>query len=824
MTWKIPDYELSLKPISMKRLNTSIAFLVVFTISGFAQSYLTSYPGYEARDIFPAYTNFQAIDIYDTLLYGTDGDTIHCLDLESGEPVAKYGKPAGYTSYPSFLAVSPNGKELWAGYTVIGNADDRIYRIDLESGDWHLEATLGSNIDLVWWNDSILVSGLNSSWGAPGSIFVLDTSRLDKHRKIIETGGYAAGLAVDTLGNIYYGTSYDMEPNVLLRWDSSTVAGILGDAGSDTLRPGDADKLSDLTAGPYDTHIDAGGNLLFNMNLNGGDKVIAKWNGIEGDGNNYEILAITTGEYDWLGYIKSEGDIDSLPGLGGADGLEGAIGLDGEGFLSSEDFLSGSGTRNRLVVTAAGRPLAEIYRDDPALEHPYIDKVFEYKPAPGQFINAAPLGLPYSAQSIVGGINGALSLGAFGGYVVFSFEEAVENNPDNPYGVDFTIFGNPTMQWAEPGVVSVMEDENENGQPDDTWYELAGSDYQFSSTIKDYSVEYENPAYGGDSGNAADVPWTDNQGDSGFVFVNAIHQQQYYPMVDSFPGVDPVSYGLAGTRIKDAVDDSNPGVMMSHRRDFGYVDNQVRGSEPLVLPDNPYTREMENSGGDAFDIGWAVDSAGDYVDLERIHFVKVHSGIMADGKWLGEVSTEITGAVVTAPDSSVSGVREMVVIKDIPKVIDTNKYQLEAFAYLYGRLWPDQEIQWTSSQPWATVSEDHVLTVTQSGELILTAYLATSQEIKSTVSATVELSTVNIPELDIAKDIRIWPNPASDMIRIEGFEGARVSIYTVSGARVLVRENHTGGESIRVADLPEGLYIVRISSGRNSATSRFVKQ
>ena len=145
----------------MKRLYLSLALLSLFAISGFAQSYLTPYPGYEARDIIPAYTNFQAIDIYDTLLYGTDGDTIHCLVLESGEPVAKYGKPVGYVSFPSFLAVSPDGKALWAGFTVIGNADDRIYKIDLESGDWHLEATLGSNIDLVWWNNSILVSGLN---------------------------------------------------------------------------------------------------------------------------------------------------------------------------------------------------------------------------------------------------------------------------------------------------------------------------------------------------------------------------------------------------------------------------------------------------------------------------------------------------------------------------------------------------------------------------------------------------------------------------------------------------------------------------------------
>ena len=784
--------------------------------SAIGQSYLTPSLGHQARDIFPGYSNFQAIDIYDTLLYGTDGDTIHCLNLETGASVNKYGKPAGYSAFPSFLAVSPDGKELWAGYTVIGNADDRIYRINLETGDWSLEALLGSNIDMVWWKNSILVSGLNSTnWADPGSIFVLDTSGQNTHRKIIETGGYAAGLALDTLGNLYYGTSYSMDPNVLLCWDSITIAGILADQGTDTLRPGDADKLSDLSGGPYDTHIDAGGNVLFNMNLFGSDKIIAKWNGNTGDGYNYQTLAIATGDYDWLGYVKSQGNIDSLPGLDG--GNEGAIGLDGEGEIS------GSGYRNRLIVTGAGRPLAEIQKANPMQFAPYISRIWEYKPAPGQFINAAPLGLPSSAESLVGGINGALSLGAFGGYVIFDFGQAVENDPDNPYGVDFTIFGNPTLQWAEPGIVSVMKDENQNGLPDDIWYELAGSDYRFSSTLQDFSAEYENP------GDSTDVPWMDNKGDSGLVFVNAIHQQPYYPSADLFPGVDPVSYSLAGTRIQDAVDDSNPGVMMSHRRSFGYADNQVRGSgldniDLLILPDNPYTREMENSGGDAFDIGWAVDSKGDYVELDRIHFLKVHTGVMADGKWLGEISTEITGAVVVATDTSVSGATDMVVVKDLPKVIDTNKYQLEAFAFQSGRLSPAEEINWASNQTWATVSEDHVLTVTQSGDLTLTASLATNPEITSTVSTTVDLSTVNIPELDIAKDIRIWPNPASDKIRIEGFERARVSIYTVSGARVLVRENHIGGESIHVADLPKGLYIIRISNGRDSATSRFIKQ
>ena len=116
-------------------------------------------------------------------------------------------------------------------------------------------------------------------------------------------------------------------------------------------------------------------------------------------------------------------------------------------------------------------------------EAQYISQVVEYVPAPGQFTNTEPWGSPVAASTLVGGVNGSMCLGAFGGYVIFRFEEPVENDPGNPYGVDFTLFGNPMEHWSEPGVVWVMKDENENGLPDVTWFELAGSDFNCSSTV-----------------------------------------------------------------------------------------------------------------------------------------------------------------------------------------------------------------------------------------------------------------------------------------------------------------------------------------------------
>src|SRR5690554_2025005 len=289
----------------------------------------------------------------------------------------------------------------------------------------------------------------------------------------------------------------------------------------------------------------------------------------------------------------------------------------------------------------------------------YISEVLEYKPAPGQFTNSAPWGVPASANSLIGTVTGSMSLGAFGGYVIFKFEEPVVNHCDNPFGVDFTIFGNPLGDWSEHGIVSVMKDENGNGLPDDTWYELAGSNYFFSSTIKGYEVTYTNP----NLPKAASVPWADNQGNSGFVLANSFHSQPYYPSEESFPSVNPNEYKLTGTRVTDEVDRTNPTFVKSYKKAFGYADNQLRGTAPYTLPDNPYTPEKENAGGDAFDISWAVDENGEYVDLDVIHFVKVHTGVLGDGGWLGEISTEITGAVAVTPNPSITGELDLIVIK-----------------------------------------------------------------------------------------------------------------------------------------------------------------
>jgi hypothetical protein len=300
----------------MTKIYLTLTTLCLLILPVFGQSSLTPEKWYDVATWLPDYPNVGAFDFSDTLFFLNDGDTIYKFGINSGEELKKYGEPEDYTAthYVSFLTVSPDGGTIWTGYTSSENLDDRIYSIDVESGEWKLEAKFPANMDLVFWNDSILVSGLNSSsWDAPAAIFVLDTSGANEHRRIIEPGGYSAGMAIDQQRNLYYGTSYPADPNALYRWDSSSLQLVIEIPDSPALQVSHGKKLSDLPSGAYDCEVDEGGNVLFNMNLAGGTQAVGMWNGTIGDGNNIDTLATASGEWDWLGTLKAKGDI-SLAG------------------------------------------------------------------------------------------------------------------------------------------------------------------------------------------------------------------------------------------------------------------------------------------------------------------------------------------------------------------------------------------------------------------------------------------------------------------------------------------------------------------------------
>lgn len=255
-----------------------------------------------------------------------------------------------------------------------------------------------------------------------------------------------------------------------------------------------------------------------------------------------------------------------------------------------------------IDVAAKLRPITE---DSNA----YVTELLEYLPAPGQFINKN-VGNFESAEGLIGK-RGLVTLGAWGGSVSYAFDHTVINRENE---ADFIIYGNGMATSAEPGVVYVMQDDNGNGLPDDTWYEIKGSAHDLEGTYRDYKVTYFRPETAEN-----DVAWEDNKENTGFVLKNTFHKQAYYP-----EWITEDSYTITGTLLSDShIDMSNPSMITSAPFEYGYADN--------------------TPGGDKINIADAIDKDGNPVHLSGIDFIKIQTGIQANMGWLGELSTEVAG-------------------------------------------------------------------------------------------------------------------------------------------------------------------------------------
>lgn len=460
----------------------------------------------------------------------------------------------------------------------------------------------------------------------------------------------------------------------------------------------------------------------------------------------------------------------------------------------------------------------------------YVSRIIEYTPAPGQFINASP-GLPLDAQSITGGLNGLVSLGFFGGYIVVGFDETIPNHPDNPYGVDFTVFGNGYFNSSEPGIVMVMKDENKNGKADDTWYELQGSDHFLSTTIPGYRITYTNP------GGYFDVPWSDNQGGQGVVMVNSHHEQPYYPSAQNFPDINQTSYSLSGTKLQDKT--FKVGSWVHAEFDYGYADNRplkIKDPKPHNVPDNPYTLDVqEGTGGDAFDIGWAVDTDGIPVHLDEIDFIKIYTGIAANAGAIGEASTEIRGIAVVKPDASITGPTDVIVSNHPPiwrqfslsrefEWPQGQPFQFEAYVVSKGHLNDNQNIIWKTNNPAiAAISASGTLTGQSTGKAEITATWQADNSVNRsyTINVTPATSTGNQPGIE---SIKLYPNPASNFIMVKGADRAMVDIYNAAGLKVMEVNNVREGGAVNIMHLPKGLYLVQIKTEKGISTTKFLKQ
>ena len=333
-------------------------------------------------------------------------------------------------------------------------------------------------------------------------------------------------------------------------------------------------------------------------------------------------------------------------------------------------------------------------------QSPYISKVYEYRPAPGQFVNMLP---KYEAgdtqedmnrkagESISGENKMVISLGGYGGYVIFGFDHPIVNVSG---ASDFKIWGNAFLSASNPnsetsrdggssesGIVMVSCDVNGNGFPDDEWYELAGSEYDKPETIKNYRLTYYKPDENKEKvpmpgasyiNDMTYIKWESNQGGDGYLYRNTFHAQPYYPQ-----WINDETLVFEGTKLADNyADESGTGsYYVQYAYPWGYADNY------------PNNDDRSN-----FNIEWAVDADGNPVHLPAIHFVKVYTGVNQYCGWLGETSTEVMGAEDLHPSATVTGIKQNETnntfsllnnpVKDQLIIVSDNRKSMDIYNYL----------------------------------------------------------------------------------------------------------------------------------------------
>lgn len=280
---------------------------------------------------------------------------------------------------------------------------------------------------------------------------------------------------------------------------------------------------------------------------------------------------------------------------------------------------------------------------------PYITKVLEYRPAPGQFVNTMPQYKEGDTQAtmnekalnaIGNNTKGMITLGGYGGYVTVGFDHTIRNAKD---ANDFLVLGNAFANSSEPGIIQVAYDVNKNGQPDEEeWFEIAGSAHQapkhelwyeqakqagnIVETYLDYSITYKKPAKEPttDEEKATYIYWEDNQGKKGYKVMNTYHSQPYYPQWIKEGQLTFTGTCLPQNGINQGTDKNPYFVLPSFT--YGYADN--------------YPNDAAEAG---IDIDWAVDKNGKPANLPGVDFIKIYTGVNQENGCLGENSTEVCG-------------------------------------------------------------------------------------------------------------------------------------------------------------------------------------
>ena len=321
-----------------------------------------------------------------------------------------------------------------------------------------------------------------------------------------------------------------------------------------------------------------------------------------------------------------------------------------------------------------------------------------------------------------GYVSTGVSLGMAGGYVQFDMgdNKRIENNPNNKYGIDFIVYGNAFKGNPEAAGVQVSND-------GETWYTLAGSRHYMTGTEWNQNVSYikiaaANTTIGAKSFASAGIyvskdfvaPETDNADDVNAAISAATwtgvpqltgntYPKPYdtttpaavgwwpeYAGTENYGNVWNIDNGVKGvswlrsgsaevitykgvTIVEDdmvvlnrTLDAAPSQAQMTDVYQWGYADVRPNGSAYGTISNNPYAAAPSTqTGGDGFDLSWAVDADGKPVAISSARYVRVYSAVLFSAGVFGETSAEVCGLYVTSDAGSGASSKALTVARGI---------------------------------------------------------------------------------------------------------------------------------------------------------------
>lgn len=329
-----------------------------------------------------------------------------------------------------------------------------------------------------------------------------------------------------------------------------------------------------------------------------------------------------------------------------------------------------------------------------------------------------------------GYVSTGVSLGMAGGYVQFDMgNNRIQNNANNKYGIDFIVYGNAFVGNPEAAGVQVSNDGvnwytlagSRHYMSDTKWnqnisYVRLTADNTslndaFTAAGIYVSTNFEVPS----SDNASDVDaaigratWTGVPQLTGSTYPKTYstatpasaawwpewendsngkpeNYKNVWNINDTVNGVSWLRSGSAEvityagvTTVEDDMVVLNEGATaaptqaeMTDVYQWGYADVRTNGSSYGTISNNPYAAAPSTqTGGDGFDLSWAVKADGTPIALSSVRYVRVYSAVLFSAGVFGETSAEVCGLYVANAESSSVGTTARPTVKRNGVAID----------------------------------------------------------------------------------------------------------------------------------------------------------